>query len=75
MIGFSHAPGGYVDHIGVYAGTDAAGTRSWCMHPMWEALSKRRARYTVLAGYDVIANSPDGVRWTQVCTRWGMITV
>ena len=25
MIGFSHAPGGYVDHIGVYAGTDAAG--------------------------------------------------
>jgi secreted transglycosylase len=25
MIGFSHTPGGYVDHIGVYAGTDAAG--------------------------------------------------
>lgn len=25
MIGFSHTPGGYVDHIGVYAGTDADG--------------------------------------------------
>lgn len=28
LIGFSHVPGGYVDHIGIYAGTDAAG------HPM-----------------------------------------
>jgi hypothetical protein len=28
LIGFSHVPGGYVDHIGIYAGTDDAG------HPM-----------------------------------------
>ena len=28
-----------------------------------------------LEGYDVVADSPGGVRWTQVCMRWGMITV
>lgn len=32
-------------------------------------------RHTVLAGYDVVADSPGSVRWTQMCTRWGMITV
>lgn len=43
MIGFSHAPGSYVDHIGVYAGTDAAGHPVVVHAPDVGALSKRRA--------------------------------
>ena len=43
MIGFSHAPGAmWITSASMPAQT-RPGTRSWCMHPMWEALSKRRA--------------------------------
>ena len=72
MIGFSHTPGGYVDHIGVYAGTDAAGHPIMCMHPMLVGVvEETRLDTPYWQGMDVVADSPGGVRWTQVCMQWG----